>query len=602
MIINKLRIDNFRSYQEATTFVFEGDSNLNLILGENGSGKTSFLSAIKYVLFGPRTFGSDYYTKDYINWARNEVNFNSSKDSFEIHLEFTSNEKLYEVTRSSHFSPDYSENLTVLIDEQLQDDNSFLDNLSFNLFNNIFFNGENISTLTSSNHELGKFTEKLIDVYFELDVFKRIIKDTESAISKEIKAVSSDEYKKYEQQLSRINQKISSYEKSVSDINAEMVANETKIMQVNSDMKKRNLLSDKEAASAQKDLQHYKKQLADWNQRLVYFLKTDAHNILHFKTLLSFENELENTRAERSQEISRILNGLSSGETPDYNQLSIETEIKIVKSLNAVKALKSNSQEIFDVIVKVESANKQINKLQKRLAVSESGLKYIAFDTNLEFLNQQSTELKHNLELIETKLEKKLHEKQSVINKIEVEKKKMLENQLFENALNEKENLIAICQEYVASHSNKVFEQVALEMETILKQYLLRKSNLVDHIEIKDYKLIIKAGGSRRDINSFSSGEQQLILVGLIFAVLKVAEVKVPLILDTFFARIDESQQTNLINYINEHMLNQILFIATDSELTNDKINKFDNLNKIYKLNNDGYITTVKELDANKNN
>jgi structural maintenance of chromosome 3 (chondroitin sulfate proteoglycan 6) len=53
LFIKKVSIKNFLTYQE---FVMEGEGNdglnpgCNIILGKNGSGKSSFLKAIIYVL------------------------------------------------------------------------------------------------------------------------------------------------------------------------------------------------------------------------------------------------------------------------------------------------------------------------------------------------------------------------------------------------------------------------------------------------------------------------------------------------------------------------------------------------------------------------
>ncbi|PKL18896.1 MAG: hypothetical protein CVV49_03840 [Spirochaetae bacterium HGW-Spirochaetae-5] len=48
MIINRLELKNFRNHRES---VFDFEKGINLILGENGSGKTSILDAIGFALF-----------------------------------------------------------------------------------------------------------------------------------------------------------------------------------------------------------------------------------------------------------------------------------------------------------------------------------------------------------------------------------------------------------------------------------------------------------------------------------------------------------------------------------------------------------------------
>ena len=47
MIIKKIEINNFRSYYKFN--VFELDNGLNLIIGSNGDGKTTFFEALEWL-------------------------------------------------------------------------------------------------------------------------------------------------------------------------------------------------------------------------------------------------------------------------------------------------------------------------------------------------------------------------------------------------------------------------------------------------------------------------------------------------------------------------------------------------------------------------
>ena len=48
MIIHKIEIENFRSYYKDN--VFELTNGLNLIIGSNGDGKTTFYEALEWFL------------------------------------------------------------------------------------------------------------------------------------------------------------------------------------------------------------------------------------------------------------------------------------------------------------------------------------------------------------------------------------------------------------------------------------------------------------------------------------------------------------------------------------------------------------------------
>lgn len=597
MKINKLTIDNFRSYQDLTAFVFAGEENLNIILGQNGSGKTSFLSAIKYAIFGPRMFGSDFYTKDYINWAQNEINFNTNKKEFTISLEFTHNEQLINVSRTSNLDVGYTEHLELSIDGIVTNDTSYLDKFDYNLFNNIFFNGENISNLTANSREMNMFIERMIDSYFELDVFKAIINDTNSSITKSLKKIATNEYTKLEKDLKLIAKKIKSYNNSLHNINTEIEQVSVKVVQLQAEMKRKHALSSSEEVKIKNTVDMAKRDLLEYETNLVEFLKVEANNILMKAALSNINKDLAKTRGERYKQLKTILAKLDRGEhiaETDGGLIPLDVEIAINN-----RSMWVVSKEVKDSLIKYNSSQRRLKMNQKKLADSDAGKKLLNFNLNLEFLTKQLTELEKNKQRINEKLEAKCEEQDKLMAEIGEEKKRMLGEELSNNAEREKKNLIDICDIYLDEQSNTIFNQVAGSMENILKTHLLRKSYLIDSISISDYKLLIITSGKVRDISSFSSGEQQLFLIAFIFAVLSQSKTDVPLILDTFFARIDDAQQTNLINYLNNELTNQILFIATDSELTSSKIDKFKTINKIYKLENDGYETKVEEPYAN---
>lgn len=597
MRINKLTIENFRSYEQRTEFTFKGKSDINIILGQNGTGKTSFLSAIKYVLFGPRTFGSDFFTKDYINWANNEINFNSNNDTFEVGLQFMYNDQLIDVVRQSTVGDKYSEVINVFISGKKQQDASFLDNFNYNLYNNIFFNGENISQLTSSNKELKKFIETIVDVYFELDTFKLIKKDTENAINRSLKEVATNKYKVLEKELIRNENKLQSYSTSMINIERELEANKVKVNQLEQEMKKRHALSNRDEKRIQNNVDKAKLDISKLEKKLLNFLKTDANKLLMNKVLLDTNTKIESTRNARIEMLGNVYSKLEKKEYVDFEMLEIlylKTEIRIANNI-----LEYDKSTIITELDKYNSMVRSLKINQTKLSKSEDGKKMMNYNTNFDYLVHHGEVLNNQYETIETKYNLKLAERNDIVNVIEIEKKKMLDDQLLNNAIREKNNLIEICDRYLKVQSNIVFHQIAGSMEEFLRNHLLRKGELIDSITIVDYNLQIRKDGKLRPIESFSAGEQQLLLIALIFAVLKQARIEVPLILDTFFARIDDVQQDNLIKFLSSQLNNQILFIATDSELPQAKLQKFDNINKVYKLENDGYKTKVGVINEN---
>lgn len=93
--IKKIHIKNFRPYYGEQTFDFGDKKGISLILGENGIGKTSFIKAMKYVLFGTFDNKEDFPEKEEINkyaWSNKDYNMY-------INLEFNYCEDYYSLKR-----------------------------------------------------------------------------------------------------------------------------------------------------------------------------------------------------------------------------------------------------------------------------------------------------------------------------------------------------------------------------------------------------------------------------------------------------------------------------------------------------------------------
>lgn len=92
MIIKSIKLTNFRNHQ---SYYLECDNKTTLILGKNGSGKTSVLEAI-YILTRGKSFravdadilkrGTDYYRVEinYTNGEKNVATYNGKNKTFQI--------------------------------------------------------------------------------------------------------------------------------------------------------------------------------------------------------------------------------------------------------------------------------------------------------------------------------------------------------------------------------------------------------------------------------------------------------------------------------------------------------------------------------------
>lgn len=108
MRLNKLRISNLRSYTSEITFDFNvpDTSRLIVLVGENGSGKTSVLHAIRWVLYGRSQDGTKFIsTQDLVNRGLLKGALGSRKRPvMEVELDWTVNGEEYRLIRTATFS------------------------------------------------------------------------------------------------------------------------------------------------------------------------------------------------------------------------------------------------------------------------------------------------------------------------------------------------------------------------------------------------------------------------------------------------------------------------------------------------------------------
>ena len=79
MIIQKIEIENFRSYYKSN--IFELDNGLNLIIGSNGDGKTTLYEALEWLF---RTDGTNKMDSKFISKKRIDELFANDSDNVRV--------------------------------------------------------------------------------------------------------------------------------------------------------------------------------------------------------------------------------------------------------------------------------------------------------------------------------------------------------------------------------------------------------------------------------------------------------------------------------------------------------------------------------------
>ncbi len=124
--------------------------------------------------------------------------------------------------------------------------------------------------------------------------------------------------------------------------------------------------------------------------------------------------------------------------------------------------------------------------------------------------------------------------------------------------------------------------------------------SLIGQITVDEdfYLSFLDKDGQPIGSGSISHGMRQLAVTALLWALKDVAGRPLPIIVDTPLARIDRENQDNLLTHYYPNAAEQVIVLATDSEVDERKYNLVrSQLNRVYTLSNpDGETTSAREV------
>lgn len=131
---------------------------------------------------------------------------------------------------------------------------------------------------------------------------------------------------------------------------------------------------------------------------------------------------------------------------------------------------------------------------------------------------------------------------------------------------------------------------------------LMSGHELVHHIHVDEAFIVHLQDAEGRPVgrSSISHGMRQLVVTALLWALKDVSGRGLPVIVDTPLARIDRGNQENLLRHYYPNAADQVIVLATDSELDERKFEILrPHLSKFMILHNaDGESTTVLAAEA----
>ncbi|NRT35371.1 DNA sulfur modification protein DndD [Clostridium beijerinckii] len=324
------------------------------------------------------------------------------------------------------------------------------------------------------------------------------------------------------------------------------------------------------------------------------FNTSDLKNVAN---ILQLSSEQKNNINHIIDSLLTKRNTLTKNLFNKYNKISqIGSRLKDLKD----KLTSSVSDEILiNYLESIHSINEEINTVQSNIAVKKSNIsaKHSELQNkeyHLTRARNEYTSLLQNINVLDmsSQLIDYLNE---LLTNLTKDKIKLIEDEFIEifSTIIRKENYVNsividenfnttlyINKDYT---SNEVYNVIKnLGFDGLEKKYgykflddLLKHYNVNTNTELKtkiadDVWSGYISLSTKININDFSNGEKQIYILCLIWAIIKSSGVEIPFIIDTPYARIDETHRNSLTTTYLPNISKQVIILSTNKEIDSE--------------------------------
>ena len=611
MIIKRLRLHNFGVYAGDNEFLFTNNKPIVLIGGMNGRGKTTFLEAVLLALYGSSSVAyRESKKRSYSQYLKSFVNKNVEDKNCIVELEFEINNGLKEnfIVKRAWNSIDKKTNESIVVQKDsvvneflTQNWPMFVENiLPSALSSFFFFDGEKIAEMAvdSSNSQLKNAIRSMLGV--------KVLDILENDILRNIKKINKEDIndKSAEMVQKRRDQKDQAVTE-LEEIDAELEKLAMVLMEDNDKLELLHQLYKSKGGDAVEKKQETMQRRAVLKSELLSdenFLRDIASNELPLVLVsdLLMSIKLQATDEHNDMIMREAVLQLDEILDEFVNEYSGDTKA----SLDFIEYVKKSQQNMQDAPIyslsdqalfqannlveglldssKVEAKRLLDEKKKKQKQIGELD-SYLSLDINEKELQKVYKSIKE----VEKKLIKDqvkmtdLEQKRSTVSSRAMSAKFEF-NKYVESYLATAE--VRDSAERTVKYSNialNILTRYKVELqkrktdvlaETITSCYkkLANKKNLINKIVMESDSLTIKylsEDGIEVPQDSLSAGEQQLMVISILWALSICSKKKLPVIIDTPLSRLDSLHRTALINTYFPNAGEQTIILSTDSEI-----------------------------------
>jgi DNA sulfur modification protein DndD len=641
MILDKLSLHNFAIYKGEQEFDLNPVSKTKpiiLIGAMNGSGKTTFLQSIDFLLYGKNSNTFKSQNLSYEGYLEKNIHKDHKDEGASISLNFRKQtrgkEENFKVVRMWKKNGEkIKENLFVYVNDNLDDlitkdwDNFIEQILPAKVAQLFFFDGEKIEQLADLDQSK-EVLRKAIDSLLGLEIVTRLNLDLDE-FAKKSAVLSKDDkdlkiINELEDQVNLINQDIKKLEEK--KIKLEDVSTKIKfeISSLDQELERSGLSFFEKKKQIELALENKNKENEELKNQLINIASEEGPLLIVRKEIKEIEEKLLNNINQNKKDLAseeknnlikdiklfvekdcndhnfreKLFNFLLSKQTKTFslnedfskiNGLNFENlkdiQNKILPDLD--KKINFNLNQLKENIIDIERLEIEFKKIP-----AEDKIKPII--NKQESLKIEVIQILGAIKQINEQIEQKNSEKRpkefqlKKLYQIQSDKKtELLDSERFV-VFSEKTQII------MDEFKKRVLEHHILKLENFIKEcfnFLIRKKEFLEKvkIDINNFELLLFDKKNRNiETSTLSAGERQLLAVAILWALAKASNKLSPTIIDTPLGRLDSKHRLNLVEKYFPNASHQVILLSTDEEINKNYLNIMkDSVSKSYLINFD---------------
>ena len=647
MIFENLLINNFGVYSGKQNFDLSTKEKKPVILigALNGSGKTTFLQAIDFVLYGK--FSNFFYSQklSYENFLKKNINKNNYDEGAQVELIFFrkykgKNEK-FKISRNwKAIGKKIKEEFFVFIDDVYDEDitkdwDNFVDQiLPSRVASLFFFDGEKIEQLADLEQSKGVL-KKAINSLLGLEIVDQLNIEVDEFQKRSVLQLKTDDEKK---NINKLKKEADGFEDRIKEIDESIVKVEDELAKKAYDIRELNVELSQKGISYYEKKQEYEKELqvidekrneisdelvklASGDLPLLVVKKELAVMVEQSKSLLENQNKTDSQKKTNDliDSISSFVlkNSKDDKFTKNFEKFVSDKKINDTTILDNENLLPNlNYQDLNSLLNhNLDTAEKDIkkkintiNKLEEEYEKISQLINKIPTDDEIKPLINKLEEHKKDEAKLTTK-KNILDEQRGQINgpliKINIELKKEYEKKTSQDLVNlDKKRFVDYSvriKDVLSTFHVKALDFHIKRLEKLILECfksLHRKKDFIKSIKIDTSTFdlqIFEAKNVQVDTDILSAGERQLLAVAILWGLAKASSSAAPTVIDTPLGRLDSEHRLNLVEQYFPTASKQVILLSTDEEI-NQKYHKYMKpyLARSYKIEYDEKINGSK--------